>query len=116
MHTTQTLGGSPGDGNTTQLFICDPEFKVRTNLKCSGQVPTPHRGHAATALYHKAWVYGGENKVHGAWKIYNELYELDMCSLTWTKISVPNLTARLCCTLTATRKGHLVLHGGALLG
>ena len=86
------------------------------NPKYSGVTPTPRVKHATAAFRDKVWLYGGcaKSTIHVPLQDY--IYELDMCSLTWTmiKTSQPAPQARFLCSMNAVSDTILVLHGGAV--
>ena len=100
-----------GDYNgkyNNQLLQFNPDEKEWINLKCFGTVPELRAYHSATASVDKAWLFGGVNNTQEL-----DLYELNMHSLTWTKISdhhTPQLSE--VCSLSFTAVGfQLVLNG-----
>ena len=98
------------NGFNNQLLHFNPVSNEWKNLKCYGTVPSPRSCHATTVLEDITWVYGGQNVDID----FNDLYELGMCSLTWTKIQTempmpPRMSA---CSLNVTRENQLVLHCG----
>ena len=98
------------NGRNNQLLHFNPVSNEWTNLKCFGTVPSPRECHATAAVEDKVWLYGGLN-----FNIYfDDLYELDMYSLTWTQIqtSTPKPSRKFACSLKVTRENQLVLHGG----
>ena len=71
-----------GYGNNNQLFSFDPSAQTWKNIGCSGDVPLPRGKASAAVIKDKAWLYGGRSAL--GWE--EELYELNMNSLTWTHI------------------------------
>ena len=95
---------------SNQLFHFNPVSNEWTNLKCFGTVPSPRSHHATTSLGNKAWLYGGA--IMDIHYDIDDLYELDMCSVTWTQIQTttpkpPRLSA---CSLNVTRKNKVLLY------
>ena len=117
----QSLGGylnEYGDFNglcNNQLLQFNPHSVEWTSLKSRGTVPEPCYSHATTAIKEKVWLYGGidySNIGYNTSLYFDDLYELDMRSLTWTKIHTvghkPLVPFR--CSLNATANYKLVLH------
>ena len=100
------------DHHNNQLFYFSPKSNKWTNLKYFGTEPSAQLGHATTVLDNKVWLYGGTNAKLGI--DFDDLYELDMCSLTWKLIQTTTLKpeGRYACSLNVTRENHLVLHCG----
>ena len=94
-----------------QLLSFRPSCKEWASVKCAGSVPAPRGGHAATILGNIVFLYGGCN---GS-TVYDELYELNMSSLTWTEIQTdhPKPQGRKYFSLVGASDTKLVLHGGA---
>ena len=96
-------------------FLCfDPSTKEWTTPKCSGSVPTPRGDHATTQVKDKVWLFGGRNWVFHNQYICDDLFELDMSSLTWTEIPTtqPRPRGRFLFSLNAITESKLLLHGG----
>ena len=93
-----------------QLLLFNPVSKEWTNPKCFGEVPVPRHQHTTTAMGHKVWLYGGSSHRN----TLDDVYELDMISLTWTQIQTgqPRPRFRDRTSLTALTARQLVLHGG----
>ena len=94
-----------------QLLCFNPASCEWSNVKCFGDVPSPRAMHATAAVGDKTWLYGGR----ALRNVVDEMYELNMCSLTWTQIQTyqPRPQGSLLSSLTAIRAGtRLVLHGG----
>ena len=80
-----------------------------TNVKSTGTVPSPRCGQATTALGDNVWMYGGASDQSTA---SNDLYELNMRSLTWTHIQTGQIKPHYSfCSLNATTDCRIVLHG-----
>ena len=107
-HFSGNCGIIPGQNN--QLLCYYPLTEDWRNLKPSGTIPKPRTRQASTIIGDKVWIYGGES----ANRIYDELYLLNMVSLTWTKIQSGQLKprCRYMCSLTAVTENQIVLHGG----
>ena len=65
-----------------QLLQFNPDEKAWINLKCFGTVPEPRSFHAAPTFVDKTWLFGGISYT----KVLDDLYELDIPSVTWRKI------------------------------
>ena len=67
-----------------QLLCFDPSCKAWSNLKCSGNIPSPRAcsASAAATIDEKVYLYGGfrNNSRLG------DLHQLDMESFTWTQV------------------------------
>ena len=87
--------------HNNQLLNFNPENNKWTNIKCFGTVPSPRSSHATTALENKVWLYGGTD--FGTQ--FEDLYELDMRSLTWRLIqtTTPKPASRYDSSLNVTR-------------
>ena len=100
--------------SNNQLLCFDPSGNEWTNPNCQGTPPSPRMLHTCAAHGDKVWLYGGvanPNFINSS--RLDDLYQLDMLSLTWTKIEEHLIKSqRLGCTLTAVTDGQLVLHGG----
>ena len=103
--------GNFTDDANNQLFCFNPSYNEWTNPKCLGSIPAPRGNHAAAIIRHTVWVYGGGNNTD----VFNELCELNMHSLTWTQIQMPQPKPQGldCCSLNVISDNQLVLHGGA---
>ena len=103
-------GTNPGQNN--QLLCYYPLTEDWRNLKPSGTIPKPRASHASTISGDKVWIYGGYST--DPFRVYDELYQLNMVSLTWTKIQSGQLRPRCrkMCSLTAVTENQIVLHGG----
>ena len=94
-----------------QLLCFDPTCQEWTNPACSGSVPPPVAAHAATIITDNIWQFGG----FGSFRVdVDDLYMLNMPSLSWTKIEAgyPWPNSRSFSTFTALTYSLLVLHGG----
>ena len=100
--------GSFENDCNNQLLCFDPFSTEWSDLKCTGSVPSPRARHATTMFKHKVWLFGGRIFTD---EPLNDLYELDMTSLTWTKLPT-KMSGRYLSTLTAVSDSQLVLHGG----
>ena len=99
-------------GYNNQLLCFDPYSENWRIPQTFGTEPEPRAHHATTVIAHKVWLYGG-NDTDGD-DIYDELFQLDMTSLTWTEIHIWGFKppCRDNCSLIAITERHLVLHGG----
>ena len=94
-----------------QLLCFDPTCQEWMNPKCSGCVPPPVADHANIIITDNVWQFGGYTGA--SFKGCDELYELNMRSLFWTKIETryPQPSDQIFCSFTALTNTHLVLHG-----
>ena len=94
-----------------QLLCFDLSCQVWDNPKCFGDIPKPRRSHATATVGAKTWLFGGIGDPNEA---FNDLFELNMDSLTWTKILTgkPKPSKLWTCTLTPLSDNKLILHGG----
>ena len=67
-----------------QLLCFDPSNEVWTNPKCYGMIPSCRGDHATTIIGDQVWLYGGRLTTSTA--LYDDLYKLNMSTLTWTHI------------------------------
>ena len=95
-----------------QLACYNPnnhEWKV---VRVWGAPPSPRGNHAVSKIKDHIWLYGGQMRD----EIYDDLYELNMESLTWILIeSVSKLTYpfRASHTFTAISDHEIALYGGS---
>ena len=99
-------------GENNQLLCCNPSSGVWRNPNTSGTIPRQCHSHATTIIGEKVWVYGGRNLDY-TFEI-QDLFQLNMISLTWTKIKTdePQPPYRWSCSWNAVTEHQLVLHGG----
>ena len=102
-----------GTKRTNQLLKFNPVSKEWSNPRSSGTVPNYHMRHTTIANGHKAW-YIPESRDYRSTAVFDELYELDMQSLIWTRIQVdqPHPQNRSLHSLNALTESQLVMHGG----
>ena len=105
--------GLPGVNN--QLLWYDPSTGTWTNVKYSGEVPSPRCKAFTTVITEKMWLYGGSNDR----VVTNDsLYELNMQSFVWTQIetNMPRpqvkFTGGFHAPLTQISADQFVLYGG----
>ena len=103
--------GNFNDWCNNQLLQFNPDTVEWTNLKSCGTVPEPRHCHATTAIRETVWLYGGIGYSNSTFRYFEDLYELDMRSLTWTKIHTIGHKPQVlsCCSLNATANYQLVL-------
>ena len=94
-----------------QLLRFSPSMQQWSCVGTSGSVPAPRSAHAAAMHEDTTWVYGG---CGNDLDTLNDLYELNLRSLTWTKIDTPQpkpngLTNS---SLNVTANLQLIVHGG----
>ena len=96
-----------------QILYFDPSCTKWTNPRSFGDIPDPRSSHATAIIRDKAWLYGGYNIDHCI-KPFDELYELDMHSLTWTMIENCEVEPYYLnfCTLTAITENQLLMNYG----
>ena len=100
-------------GHANNQILCfKPYCEEWTNPECTGNVPEPCLGHSSAILRDKFWLFGGSNdNIHP--ENFDELYQLDMRSLNWTKIqtSDPKPSGSMLGSLTAISNRQLLLYG-----
>ena len=97
-----------------QILCFDPSCQEWTNPRSFGDIPGPRSRHGTASIKHKVWLFGGANILDNN-KQLDELYELDMHSLTWTMIEKyceVKPYYRNFCTLTSITENQLVMHHG----
>ena len=100
----------PGFGSNNQLLCFNTLCNKWTNPECSGSVPAPRFCHAVTVIQDKVWLYGGNRLI----LLSDDLYELSMHSLAWTKIQTghPKPHRCDCSSLNAVSGDKLLQHAG----
>ena len=98
-------------GQNNQLLCFDPTSEEWRNLKTLGTVHEPRFDFASTGC--KVWMYGGCS-VSDYVSYHNDLFQLNMVSLTWTEIQISLVKplASCLCSLNAVTENQLLLHGG----
>ena len=105
-------------GNNNQLLSYDPSTDIWTNVKCSGEVPSPRNRASSAKMHDNIWLCGGET---GPFTDigFNDVYKLNMHSFVWTKIettlplsSVPSLNCGLVASLTPISASQLLWYEG----
>ena len=93
-----------------QLLCYDPFSHMWTNIRCSGDTPSPRTYAAVAVTKDKSYLYGGHKSLQ---RLY-DLYELSMRSFTWTqvKVSGPKPTYSLTTSLIPVTDNTLVLYCG----
>ena len=96
-----------------QLLCYRPSSEKWKNKRCFGAIATARGGHATTVIEDKVWLYSGQSPTAPATD-FNDLYQLDMHSRTWSEINTGQTNPRRCfkCSLNAATENQLVLHGG----
>ena len=96
-----------------QLLCFDPSCQTWENPRCFGEVPKPRRSHATTTVRAKTWLFGGIGEPTSD-NAFDDLFELNIDSLTWTKLLTgqPKPDKLYACTLTPLAQNQLILHGG----
>ena len=105
-------GSFARDGLENNQVLCfDPLCQEWTNPRSFGDIPQPRCWHGTAIIRDKVWLLGGSTNDY---ETLDDLYELDMLSLTWTMIE--NTVLRPYddgyCTLTAITEDQLVMHYG----
>ena len=107
-----------GDNNNDERYMLhnqmccfNPQEKKWTVVKSTGDKPSARKGHAMTNIHKTIWLYGGED--HDT--IYDDLYTLDMDTLTWSKMEAwgtpRNPNPHTFHTLTAISDDKIILYG-----
>ena len=95
-----------------QLLCYDPNIQKWENPQCFGDVPSPRLKSSSTIIGERVWLFGGLD--HNV-RCLNDFFQLNMNSLTWTKIQTGQPSPEACCwcscTLTPATDKQLVLHG-----
>ena len=108
-------GNFAGNANN-QLLCFDPSCKEWTNPTCAGEIPEPRRRYGTAQIKNITWVFGGQESSRIS-DYSDSFYQLDMDSLTWTRVQTGQLmiwpAGRSSCTLTAIAENQLLLHGGS---
>ena len=81
-------------------------------MKSAGSIPSPRSSHATAVSEGNVWLYGGVTNMKQ--RILDDLYQLDMTSLTWTNIQTvgANPPQQSSCSLSVISEHRLLLHGG----
>ena len=92
-----------------QLLCFDINSDKWINPQCYGDVPSPRWGHASAIIKNKVWLIGGFETMKYA---DDDIFELSMYSLTWSRIQTGNNRPQESNlhTLTALTDDKLVLH------
>ena len=96
--------------DNNQLLCFDPLSQDWTNPKSFGSIPPPAAGHAAARIGDRVWLYEGVS--HSVGVYCDNLYQLDMSSLTWALMETGHMKPHDCMlyTLTAASDNYLVMH------
>ena len=107
---------SVGLTENNQLLCFNPSTNKWTNPKSTGSVPSPRSRHAIAISGDQVWLYGGSTLQ--PYCFFNDLYQLDMTSLMWTKIQTGGTKPQQLssCSLSVVSEHQLVLHGGHCCG
>ena len=110
-HNYLNENGHYSNSCNNQLLGYNFERKEWKNPKSFGTVPSPRRNMATATRGNKVWLFGGYDND----TVSDELFQLDMCTFTWTQIQTghPKPKGRCLFSLTAVQDNQLVLHGGA---
>ena len=99
-------------GYTSQLCCFHPDKQIWKTVECSGSKPSPRKCHAITKTRAIIWIHGGTD-ING---VFEDLYEFDLCTLTWTQIQTVGSPSPAKCyshSLTAISDRQIVLYGGS---
>ena len=99
-------------GENSQLLCFNPKFKEWRNPQSHGTLPEPRTYHTTAIIGDNVWMCAGFSLTSGVF--YDNVYQLNMVSLTWTEIQTGKLkpSHRLRCSLNALTEHQLLLHGG----
>ena len=101
--------GVPSEYNN-QLFCFTPSSQAWENVACCGDVPAPRSQAASAIIKSKFYIHGGD-----PWSMphRDDLYELDMHSITWTRIKTtgPGPKGQSSASLTPLSTNQLVFCG-----
>ena len=102
--------GNFDHNHTNQLLRFDPLSQDWTNTKYFGSIPPPASAYTTARIGDRVWLFGGYSSTVEKW--YNNLYQLDMSSLTWTlmKTGLMKPDNHMLYTLTAVSDNYLVMH------
>ena len=99
------------DGDSNELYCCDPSVQTLSSVICTGSIPPPRSTASAAVIQDKVWLCGGKDD-----SLKFDLYELNMYSFSWTQLETgmprPLIGDAPSGTLTRIQGNHLVLHGG----
>ena len=105
--------GDFGDwGENNQILCFDPSCNEWTNPQSFGDIPTHREGHGTAPINDRIWLYGGSNSTHN--EPLDDLYYLDMHSLTWTMVRKCGVKSYfpVSCTVNALTEKQLLVHHG----
>ena len=110
-------GGSPTIQSylTNQLNCFDPIHQEWTNVQSIGTIPSPRCDVGCTQVKESVYVHGGTLPYRD---VADDLYELNMPTLTWVKLAIDESVAplkRAGHSLTATGNYEIILHGGCFV-
>ena len=95
-----------------QLACYNPNNNKWNTVLFWGTAPSPRSSHAVAKIKDNIWLYGGQT-ING---IHDDLYKLNMESLTWTLIESSSgliYSARTGHTFTAVSDHEIALYGGS---
>ena len=103
-----------------QIISYDSNLEKWENVKSTGAVPMPRCESAVTNIDDTVWLYGGTDRYdyqyHDRREGMDDLYALNMESLTWTQIHMKNGAPQpepcFQHTFTAVSESQIVSHGG----
>src|SRR5690606_26449790 len=78
--------------NFNECFLIDLKKLQFKNLSTSGRQPSPRFKHTAVVYKNEMFVFGGGHNLPGRKQLtfLNDFYSLDLISLVWREIRVPN--------------------------
>ena len=97
-------------GHNNQLLSFDPSCHEWTNIKSVGSVPSHQQEYSSTMYNNKVWIHAGF--CYRA-DLSCDLFELNMCNLTWTQIQMSEALFDLYsgCSISAITESKLIFHG-----
>ena len=96
--------------HNNQLLCFDPFSLDWTNPKGFGSIPPPTSGYGDARIGDRVWLFGGFSATLDVF--YDDLYQLDMSSFTWTLMETGQMKPdnHTLHTLTAVSDHYLVMH------
>ena len=102
---------SDGQGWNNQLFCFEPSINTWKNVASTGDVPLPQALASAVIIKDKVWLYDGHSSVES-----DGLFELNMLSLSWTKVDInfPRRFVSHRLTVAPITQSQIVFYDGLL--
>ena len=96
-----------------QLLCFDTSTQEWRDVKSSGTIPQPRSRHATCITNSIVWLYGGMMEHNHRVFFYDDLYQLNLQHLIWTKIITCSVKPSPCCfcSFNTATDSQLVLHG-----